>query len=925
MAKFYYKRFMLKIHILLLLLIIAVTNVYAQPKLLGNTSNGGNQFGLIFKYTAGNNSFTETYRLQGIAGSSPQEVVQVGNYIYGGTFIGGAFANGTLYRFEPGTGIFKTIHNFIYSQGSQFKGQLLPASNGKLYGTTIGGGLNSAGTLFEFDLTSNTYTKLIDFNQSTSGSLPTGYLIQASNGKIYGIASSGGLFSSGFFSGGTIFEFDITTNTLTKLHDFDQAGGDYPAGGLFETPTGTLIGVTNTGGVNDYGVIYEFDVTTNSYFKRYEFNYQSGYYPWSTPISYSSTKLLGTTSSGGLGGGTIYEYDYATYAFTKKYDFITTLGVASNSSLNLASNGKLYGTLSSGGTNNYGSLFEYDYLTNSCQYKYNFNLIGGINPKSGFIEFSPGKMYSCASQNGIALGGTLFEYDFNTNTYSKKLDFSSSDGSKFNGPLTLASNGKYYAGTFHGGIADKGVIFEYDYTTNNYVKKIELVDTTGFYVFGALIHTPNLKLYGHTKYGGANNLGTLFEYDYVTNTYLKKFDFDQISGGNPLASLLFASDGFIYGTTTSGGNNSLGTLFQYDYVLNILTVKHHFSLNSGYDSYGGLMEASNGKIYGMTKMGGIDDAGVLFEYNPVSGQFILKYEFQGIVGSSPEGSLIETAPGILYGMTRGGSNGNGDIFEFNYNAGTIVPKHNFNNSDGKEPLGSLFKASNGILYGMTSIGGLYSRGTVFEYNNNTNSFTKKMDLDMGTTGWYPTSSFIEVDCINPIITASGPLSFCQGDSVILSVNSVGGSNIQWYRNGVPIAGATGGNYTAKSPGRYYVSVSDPYCAISVNTSIIRVRIPCIPPFDNQDKLYSSLTDADIFLNYDSQQQLFEIIATDLDAETYNLLIADATGRILLNENSGISNNSIYRNIDCSTFAKGLYIVKIVASDKMLSRKFVKER
>ncbi|MBL0072259.1 MAG: T9SS type A sorting domain-containing protein [Bacteroidetes bacterium] len=196
---------------------------------------------------------------------------------------------------------------------------------------------------------------------------------------------------------------------------------------------------------------------------------------------------------------------------------------------------------------------------------------------------------------------------------------------------------------------------------------------------------------------------------------------------------------------------------------------------------------------------------------------------------------------------------------------------------------------------------------------------------MGTTGWYPTSSFIEVDCINPIITASGPLSFCQGDSVILSVNSVSGSNIQWFRNGVAIAGATGASYTAKSPGRYFAAVSDAYCAISVNTSTIRVRIPCLPPFDNQDKLSSSLTNTDIFLNYDSQQQQFEIMATDLAAETYNLLIADATGRILLNENSGISNNSIYRNIDCSTFAKGLYIVKIVAGDKILSRKFVKER
>lgn len=925
MTNISYIRFILKTHTLIILLVVALTKIHAQPKLLGNTSNGGNQFGLIFKYIAGNNSFTETYRLQGIAGTSPQEVVQVGNYIYGGTSQGGAFGNGVLYRFEPGTGNYKTIHDFNYLQGSQFKGRLLPASNGKLYGTTTVGGLNSGGILFEFDLNSNTYSKLIDFNHSTSGSMPTGYLIQASNGKIYGTTTSGGLFSSGILSGGTIFEFDITTNTLTKLHDFDQAGGDYPVGGLFETPSGTLIGVTNSGGINDYGVIYEFDVTTNSYFKRYEFNYQSGYYPWSTPISYSSTKLLGTTSSGGIGGGTIYEYDYATYAFTKKYDFITTLGSASNASMNLASNGKLYGTLSSGGTNNYGSLFEYDYLSNSCQYKYNFNIIGGITPINGFIEFSPGKLYSCTSQQGIALFGTLFEYDFNTNTYSKKLDFSSSDGSKFNGPLTLASNGKYYAGTFHGGIADKGVIFEYDYTTNSYFKKIDLIDTTGFDVFGALIHTPNLKLYGHTKQGGANNLGTLFEYDYVTNTYVKKIDFDLISGGNPVASLLLASDGFIYGTTTSGGNNNLGTLFKYDYVLNILTVKHHFSLNFGYDSYGGLMEASNGKIYGMTKMGGINNTGVLFEYNPVSGQFILKYEFQGIVGSFPEGSLIETAPGILYGMTREGSNGNGDIFEFNYNTGIIIPKYNFNNIDGKGPLGTLFKASNGILYGMTSIGGLYSRGTVFEYNNITNSFAKKMDLDMGTTGWYPTSSFIEVDCINPVISASGPLSFCKGDSVILSVNNVISRNIQWYRNGIAIGGATSASYTAKSPGRYFATVADAYCAISINTSIIRVRIPCIPPFDNQDKLSSTPTEADIFLNYDSQQQQCEIMATDLTADSYNLLIADATGRILLNEQSGISSNSIYRNIDCSTFAKGLYIVKIVAGDKMNSLKFVKQR
>ncbi|MBL0072023.1 MAG: hypothetical protein IPP34_09520 [Bacteroidetes bacterium] len=69
---------------------------------------------------------------------------------------------------------------------------------------------------------------------------------------------------------------------------------------------------------------------------------------------------------------------------------------------------------------------------------------------------------------------------------------------------------------------------------------------------------------------------------------------------------------------------------------------------------------------------------------------------------------------------------------------------------------------------MTSKGAANSRGTIFEYDLLSDTCIKKIDLEMAITGWSPGHSFVEVGCIAPGITASGPLSFCQGDSVTLT-------------------------------------------------------------------------------------------------------------------------------------------------------------
>jgi uncharacterized repeat protein (TIGR03803 family) len=65
----------------------------------------------------------------------------------------------------------------------------------------------------------------------------------------------------------------------------------------------------------------------------------------------------------------------------------------------------------------------------------------------------------------------------------------------------------------------------------------------------------NGKLYGTTSTGGVNNFGTIFEYDPVSNESTKKFDFGptvSLTGGSPKGSLLLYNNKF-YGLAADYG------------------------------------------------------------------------------------------------------------------------------------------------------------------------------------------------------------------------------------------------------------------------------------------------------------------------------------------------------------------------------------
>lgn len=90
---------------------------------------------------------------------------------------------------------------------------------------TFQGGTNNVGVIFSFDPSTTVYTKLKDFDNN-SGAYPQGNFMQASDGKLYGMTSSGGTIGSG-----VIFSFDPSTSVYTKIEDYAGANGAGPSYG----------------------------------------------------------------------------------------------------------------------------------------------------------------------------------------------------------------------------------------------------------------------------------------------------------------------------------------------------------------------------------------------------------------------------------------------------------------------------------------------------------------------------------------------------------------------------------------------------------------------------------------------------------------------------------------------------------------------
>jgi len=376
--------------------------------------------------------------------------------------------------------------------------------------------------------------------------------------------------------------------------------------------------------------------------------------------SNGQTHLWGTTVTGGAHNhGTIYKIKLDGSNFQTLYSLDSITGYWPFGKLLMANDGNLYGMTAFGGAYNNGVIYKFNLMTNIYTDIYDFDGTGGIQPYGNLIQATDGNLYGLTSAGTISNFGTLFSFDITTNTYTKLVDFISSNGRYPFGSLMQSNNGKLYGMTNQGGdssvcFSGCGVIFSFDIFTNTYSDLSNFnINLIGADSFGSLIEASNGKLYGMTNQGGPpQDRGVIFSFDTTTNSAVSLFHFNDTLGRNPRGSLFQSANGKLYGLTRTGGMNNMGVLFSLDPANNLYTKLLDLDSTNGKLPYAGLMQASNGKLYGTTHWGGTGDSGVVFGFDINNNTSTVLLNFNGINGAFPESDFIEIPDSLTNGINQ---------------------------------------------------------------------------------------------------------------------------------------------------------------------------------------------------------------------------------------------------------------------------------
>src|SRR5258708_2566789 len=358
---------------------------------------------------------------------------------------------------------------------------------------------------------------------------------------------------------------------------------------------------------------------------------------------------------------------------TEIYDFDGIAGSQpENVQLIQGQDGQLYGSAAVGGVNGIGAIFK---ITPSghATLLHSFNSTDGTNPYAGLTLGVDGNFYGTTLIGGAADAGVLFRMT-PTGGFTVLHNFmnNATDGASQSSPPILAADGNFYGTAQLGGPTAIGVVY----------KLLRVCAFTNYYYYqgpdGATPLFPPTQgtdgsLYVPSYAGGNDSqCGTVVKMS--TNGIAgNTFTFDCTHGRNPFGPLLQAPDGNFYGAGQGGGSHSKGVLFKlspnFDY-----TVLHNFgaTVDDGTDPGGGVIQATDGKLYGVAFRGGAPEAGTIYNYSAAgTGRYNTIFTFQN--RNDADGEFVQHTNGLLYGVTTGGgATGSGTIYSLNLGLGPFI-------------------------------------------------------------------------------------------------------------------------------------------------------------------------------------------------------------------------------------------------------------
>lgn len=671
----------------------------ADGHLYGVTERGGESwehdphklgFGTVFRVTT-DGVFTKLADFDGSNGFRPRAgLMQASNgNFYGTTSNNNASSYlpeelGSIFQVTP-SGVLTKIADFDGRNGLRPETPLIEGLDGELYGTATMGGSNwypgqlHTGTVFRVTTTGE-ITWLADLDGDAMG---YGTVLSAvdSGGVFFGFSAGGG--SAGF---GSIFQFAPSAGmpgvwTATKLVDFTGTNGYQPTS--LQLHNDTLL----YGGTFGGGSAWNQATFHDGYGTLFSIPKSGG--PLSLLSDFPNTV---TTSTDGPQGLLIRHADGTLRGTTSKSSFVVSPGGSVNlvasfgvdtsdygdiewSNLILGQDGNFYGTSKTGGGAKLDSIFRASPSGNVVVLA-EFSGLNGAKPEGGLVQGADGSIYGTTTEGGTQwIPGSFWDKGYGTvfkfsalGGLAKIADFDSIMGTTPKGGLVMANDGSLYGTAYEGGTQNMGTVFKVT-PGGGLIKIADFAETNGAYPEGGLLQASDGNLYGVASKGGIPiadegngpqmGFGTVFKVT-PAGQLTKISDFMGSNGAFPTGRLVQGNDGFLYGTTSGGGNQdqpndvlgNRGTLFRVATAGN-LTAVIRFTGNNGARPLSGLLKDAQGHLWGTTSEGGKGGWGTVFRFNPTNATATTLFDFASDgLDAKPERSLLFGNDGFLHGVAQ---------------------------------------------------------------------------------------------------------------------------------------------------------------------------------------------------------------------------------------------------------------------------------
>jgi uncharacterized repeat protein (TIGR03803 family) len=359
------------------------------------------------------------------------------------------------------------------------------------------------------------------------------------------------------------------------------------------------------------------------------FTVSDGASPYAGPTLDSSGNVYGTTYLGGSdANGSVYELSPqgSSWVFSSLYSFTGGDGSGPGFGSLAIKGGALFGTTESGGY--FGTAFEVgragpgsDVWKETVVHSFGIGK-DGAQPLNGVVFDAAGNFYGTTSLGGAYGNGAVFEVKRSGKKWIESVIYSFKTANPVAG-VTLDAQGNLYGTTSFGGPTGNGLVFELSRSGSSWKETVLYRfkgANDGEHPVGGLLLGKAGNLYGSTFQGGANGGGTVYELSHSAKGW-KLATLYSFGGGfaGPYNKLTFDNKGNIYGATNGDGAHGAGSVFKLTWSKGGWQFTDLYDFTSGSDGgspYGRVAVDAQGNIFGTTSVGGSNNEGVVFEITP---------------------------------------------------------------------------------------------------------------------------------------------------------------------------------------------------------------------------------------------------------------------------------------------------------------------